>query len=161
MRMTKALLEYNLEVKRIRDRNRRFAKMSAARKRVTIAQDVLDWLMNKRIVATSGTYVAENLLINGDKLRPSVQCNVCALGAMFCTLTARVKDLSIKLHASSSPASTLFKYFSPTQVDLIESAFEGWGDYDHSFSSYNEVNSNDRLAMIMQNIVDNKGTFIP
>lgn len=163
-------LQLRKELKRIGDRNRRFKAMTKARKRVAIAKDTIEALNARKIVAKCGVYLAHDAELNGDKLPNDYACKACALGSMFVGLTTRVKDLSVKGHQCRSHITEdLSKYFSDIQLDMVESAFEqremGWA---HSYKTrpakefgnkYSD--SDDRLRAIMQNIIDNNGTFKP
>lgn len=109
-------------------------------------------------------------------------CNCCALGAMFmsCTLynnqtTAEdfereTHSLDEYVHAGDELSNGLNKFFGKVQLRLIEAYFEGGhGAFDAPFTHndkirlWEEVYPSDkaRLKAIMQNIVDNHGTFKP
>lgn len=137
------------EMKRIGDRNRRFDAMTPERKRVAIARDTLAALAAQKILAKRGIYLGDDAQENGDKLPNKYECHACALGSMFVGLTTRLKDLSVK----GSPyrfdiTSHLSRYFSNEQLDSIEDRFENGVEA-----------AEDSLTSIMQNIIDNNGTF--
>jgi hypothetical protein len=109
-------------------------------------------------------------------------CNCCALGAMFmsCTLynnQTTAADFNHEVHwfdeyiQDGMPlANGLNKFFSKTQLKLIEAYFEGGaGAFDAPLTHGDKIKlwvevypgDQTRLAAIMQNIVDNNGTFKP
>lgn len=109
-------------------------------------------------------------------------CECCALGAMFmsCTLynnktSVRTFDKEMndftRITMSGRFSNGLNSFFSRSQLRLIEIAFEGGSG---GFTSSNEAEhlaaedwfyrlSDDkkRLVAIMENIIENKGTFKP
>ncbi len=192
--------------KEIERRNKLFKGARPAKKRVLIAQDVIDGLIQKRILAHHGGFVVsddlqffdEETLKKGDstglrelllsgKIPP---CKTCALGAMMvsCTLFNNKEKLSdFEDHFSGLGWNVAHneilpnefnKFFSREQLILIEMAFEGGMGYfqDRKIKinismdnrqaaidfglSYEEAGE-PRLIGIMQNIIENKGTFKP
>ena len=111
-------------------------------------------------------------------------CNCCALGAMFmsCTLynnnqslerfeeeaaydfDARVEDKSM-----GGFSNGFDKFFSRSQLKLIEAAYEGgMGAFEAPRAKedvYDWINrlphNEKRMVAIMENIVANNGTFVP
>jgi hypothetical protein len=159
------------ELKKIGDRNRRFNKMSPEKKRVTIAKDTIAALKTNKVCATVRVYLGESARSNGDKLSNNARCQACALGSMFVGLTTRVKDLSVKV---DNFRQHLVEYFSPIQLKVIESAFEGgmhysdihnlYGDNYHDKAvryKYAYTDLEERLIAIMENIIKNNGEFKP
>lgn len=74
----------------------------------------------------------------------------------------------------SAAIKYLRRFFDRNQLKLIEAAFEGWGDVDFYGSPKarefydavvededKDVVANERLRLIMENIIANKGTFVP
>jgi len=51
--------------------------------------------------------------------------------------------------------------FSSSQLRLIEEAFEIWGDNAASAFGRRYADSKSRMLAILQNIIDNNGTFVP
>lgn len=167
-------LQLSKELKRIGDRNRRFNAMTLERKRVTIAKDTLASLQAKKFIASHGVgYLHYSSTDNGDKLPNNYKCGACALGGMFVGLTTRIKELSIKEQNGDRDRiiAPLRSYFDREQLDAIEYAFEQGNislrtlNYSsaHRYSDFGKAydNPDDRLIAIMQNIIDNKGTFTP
>lgn len=126
----------------------------------------------------------------GDRIDTSLQdilptlppCHVCAKGALFvCTVARRnqvIADQAFGPGAFDAPhlSAMLGGVFGPEQLALIEAEFDGdmidaqndeqkryqpvmfnEGDED----SEDRTPPRDRMIAIMQNIVDNGGTFIP
>lgn len=108
-------------------------------------------------------------------------CTVCGIGSLFVCAVKRLDKLKLKDLfndadiAQSDVHSYLSKYFSLLQLNLIESAFEG-GEflnspyYDNikavsqsekavSYFDGQRINSTEKLKAIMNNIVENNGTF--
>jgi len=162
--------ELRRELKKIGDRNRRFNEMSPERKRVAIARDTIESLQLKKVVAERGNYLGWSSMENGDKLPINYKCQACALGSMFVGLTTRVKNISIKDAnggVRDDITNNLSNYFADYQLDAIESAFETPYKFNHYTASLYEKfgaqfkTDEERLVAIMQNIIDNNGTFKP
>lgn len=141
------------------------------------------WLENAKYGESlfTGEDVKNNKLLSG-KLAKVKQCEACALGSMFMCAVDLAKDLrckSIENELNFNEKSTaidlesmepyLGKFFEKDQLRLIELAFEGGdGGYDPEtdaegcavvmFDIHDEAES--RMRTIMQNIIDNKGTFV-
>lgn len=117
-------------------------------------------------------------------------CKVCALGGCFLSIVRfknnvtfdEITDIGAKQFAHNNKfRQILTSIFPAEQLILIENAFENGGfwetpifgsDYEkYSVSRHDKhaawefgqqfSNHNDRLTAIMQNIIDNKGTFKP
>lgn len=117
-------------------------------------------------------------------------CKVCALGGCFLSIVRfknnvnfdEITDIGAGQFVNNSKfKQILTSIFPAQQLVLIENAFEngGWGeapifgsdDEKYSVSKQDKreawefgqkfSNQNDRLIAIMQNIIDNKGTFKP
>lgn len=117
-------------------------------------------------------------------------CYVCALGACFVSAVKKFDGLTVgdvtscghyshsyysgrtsDLDERKTMTEKLSDFFETSQLDMIETAFEGiylgdYGDYGdvRAYNFYHRrrsMNSDDRLKAIMQNIVDNNGTFVP
>lgn len=125
-------------------RNRAFAKLSGSRKRITVAQDVLDQLRLRRFVATTGTYLQPttveakrqfNSFDDDSDKRPvhevleDVKCQVCGIGSLFVAAVDRanactIKDMDHSYENSGFMREYLGEFFSDEQLVLIETAFE-------------------------------------
>ena len=118
-------------------------------------------------------------------------CKVCALGGLFmsCTLYnnktkldacgyyGEASDLGEFIDRSEPISNGLDKFFSQSQLKLIEEAFEGgfgyFGDGCYTYNRFEDNNrqyytyadkypeDDDRMIAIMNNIVKNNGTFVP
>ena len=110
------------------------------------------------------------------------ECKVCAIGSLF--LSTIKYDNKLKFcdleYESAQRQSTLDNIFEPEQLYLIECAFErsnGHSSGTSIFSNkrygfldlekgqkakykYDDLNQHDKLITIMQNIIDNNGTFV-
>ena len=108
-------------------------------------------------------------------------CNVCALGGLFMSCTNFINntlledlydvsgDLGNLIDEEEQLSNKLNKIFSTNQLKLIEMYFEANGgffredDEDDRIGVFYNKNSSDkkRLQLIMENIVENGGTFVP
>lgn len=115
----------------------------------------------------------QSYIVNGD-----IKCTCCALGGMITSCIAKENDffladanfLSEVGFSGTNVRKRLLRFFSEKQLCQIESYFEGYCNSDiygekrdERAVAFNYDNPNDkaRLVKIMQNIVDNKGTFKP
>lgn len=188
--------------KRVTRDNKWFAKLSAPRKRVAIARDVLTQLKSGRLNATSGVWLADthsdSLVYDAQDvknkelqsiLKDMKQCNGCALGGMFMCAVERANKIKVKnldefeedyvgdygMQCAGSDRvdiqgedtmKYLSKWFDRGQLELIETAFErGEGGYEggpDAAAFCNDVEEPaERMKLIMQNIIVNRGTFDP
>ena len=87
--------------KRIKDRERRFKKMSPERKRVAIAKDVIEQLNSSKFVASNARGWIDPAVVRGnnDKELQDVfleeRCTGCALGALFVCTVIRADELTV------------------------------------------------------------------
>ena len=108
-------------------------------------------------------------------------CNVCALGGLFmsCTnlnnntlleeLDDVSEDLGNLIDEEEKLSNKLNKIFSTPQLKLIETYFEANGGYFRDYDEDNRIEAfynkhpsdKKRLQLIMENIVENEGTFVP
>jgi hypothetical protein len=124
---------------------------------------------------------------NIDKIK---KCTVCAFGSCIVSTTRYKNRLTMDeminpLDNKAANTKLLLTVFTPNQMALIESAFERKYQvrgYWSTVGTYNDGlngeitekqeyaiqefgnrygNDNDRLIAIMQNIIDNKGKFVP
>jgi len=168
-----------------------FEALPSDLKRVLIAKDVIKYIKTKKMVANIGTYVDIPVplyeLTNSDvELRDFVkdkECHVCAVGSVFMATVNRRNKLSVGRfkamnerfaeEASRGITAYLKDIFSEEQLSLIEAAFEGdkfpWTapiDNEEHLSiarNYRKSITDDsiRMIVIMKNIINNNGTFIP
>jgi hypothetical protein len=107
-------------------------------------------------------------------------CNVCALGGLFMSCTnfnnnTLLEDLDFAsselgdLIEEVKLSNKLNSIFSVKQLKLIEVYFEGNDGYFYKNREYDTVKAfyikypsdKKRLQLIMENIVENEGTFVP
>jgi hypothetical protein len=115
-------------------------------------------------------------------------CQVCAKGALFLAKAVRFNNVLARQWDETAESCALngamLDHFDADQLALIEESFEGWiasvpgtegnfvpfseqsnPDYQATKCTYDYANQfpdiTDRLVAILQNIIDNKGTFIP
>ena len=169
--------------KRISDRRRRFMKLTPNKQRIAIAKDVIAMIDSKKIIPSYNIgYMSFSANFSNKKVElceiiETNQCRVCALGGMLAAHVMKVDNFRIDGDCLNSIhrfeiTDQLEDYFSIEQLDLIESAFE----VSHMGSSLpvdsNQINKAIKFGMtkldtcarikaIMQNIIDNDGTFVP
>lgn len=176
----------------IKESNKRFDSMTPAERRVAVARDVLKQLNKKKIVASNqGDYVHVNgrvptsVVDDTNTLVTEVfagtTCKCCARGAMFVSacslfnapklselrLDEKIKDLNgrdLRLQEN--------QLFTRRQIDMIETAFEGWpiynsaeklpADFRNAAEQFYRANpsATKRMRMIMLSIIRNKGEFV-
>lgn len=162
----------------IEKRNKDFKKLSKAGKRVAIVKDVIDSLKAKKYFAKKSIYLEINEkdygIVNQEVLcSDNTVCTVCALGGIFASKVKIANEFSndLELTHDGDMRKNLSKYFTEYQLHLIEAAFEGWEkgnvstwklkNNDHMKYIRSYSNPNDRMIVIMENIIENKGTFKP
>lgn len=169
-------LEFAEAEAKIADDNARFAKLSKAKQRVAIAEDVLKWLGEGKINPRPGIYLSRSVeAVDASVMEDRVdggQCTVCALGALFSCAVEKNDglndfwdyNLGIKQRAYLSP------YFDERQLRLIESAFEctyfiGNENDEEATRAVSfgmrTPTSKECMRRIMTNIIKNNGIFKP
>ena len=178
-------------VKQIESSNAAFKKMNKSRRRVQIAKDVIERIKLANLVASTGKIVdlVEHKLEGSyslkDFINSPVSCSVCAKGGLFMSYVGRVnkfseKDFSYDLNTHHCNEMTkLLELFTEEQLVKIEYAFEGgqyvWKDKQGNdidlteeetdkldeFYDENKKDDNARLIKICENIIKNKGEFVP
>ena len=151
------------------------SKIPKAEARVLIAQDVLNQLNLKKIIATSGTYFAfgDTTFDGGDFLHEvldKTQCQVCALGSLYysrvqvanetkCDVVEKIReDESLNsINNVHTIMPDLNQYFDWSALDKIENYFEGWFEGNTFYNDNPDPEI--RMRKIMQNIIDNNGDF--
>lgn len=176
-------------------------KLSKPEARVAIARDVLSQLRSQKLVAESGNYCymfpkgspnelgdipevisqqdVDNKIDLQDIFKKKVQkCEVCAKGALFVSMVRKYDNVPIPVNGVGDSyldgtyvTSKLRRYFSGSQLELIEYAFElgtagiptASETVKYNASSFCEQYDSDkeRMIAIMKNIIKNEGTFIP
>jgi hypothetical protein len=169
--------------KYIEESNKAFLEATPEQKRVMIAKDVLARMEADNLKASTGKVVAIKNIGSSAPLKEivnsGIECEVCGKGALLCAIVGRVNEFSYgdirneeNIHRPTAKYhQKLSEFFPLEQIDLIETAFEG--------TSYIQVLDNPeliekaivfgekydyaqgRLKAIMNNIIENKGTFTP
>ena len=119
----------------------KFNKLPIAKKRIVVAQDVLDRIRFNQFTPNAGSFCkidkpteTVGKLQLSEKLQDeNVQCTVCAKGGLFLAYIGIVNNFEIKnsetfSHAQelkSKEMKRLSSIFSEKQLTLIEVAFEG------------------------------------
>lgn len=149
----KKLINEIKEIEAIEAKNALFAQASPTKKRVLIAQDVINSIRASQYTADTGIWCKLNTnkeLSNqrGEQLQHLLQdtantsCRVCALGACFTSAVKLGNDQLIDDHIVANHGANLSendappsrnriikRYFTPDQSKLIELAYEqgnGW-----------------------------------
>lgn len=166
----------------------RLTSEQKAAERVVIAKDVLAQIKVKRLIPVNGTYLDANTLVTTEDKDKELQqllkakpCDVCALGSLFVARIDKKNELKLNdcmsylddlyprtgtsLHVSREiMVKYLSKVFTVEQMNLIENEFErdrlaGTRGFRSRFAPA-VYDSEDRLRLIMENIVVNGGTFV-
>lgn len=179
-----------------------FSRLSKIDKKIAIAKDVIQQIKIGNFDATEGCYVdintqkAENIFseIAGNSLQKeldtknSIYCKVCAKGSLLLGYFHKVNNISVEDvddFTEIEICEKLSNIFTNGELDLMETAFEGYivndreeilyntipndDDFDEDFSIlaqealkfYNcYPNVEERLIAIMKNIIKNKGYFL-
>lgn len=161
-----------------------FLALSKSEQRIVLAKDVIDILQSNKITAKRCAYFEMYGHSKKDEINELVgktPCKVCALGGLF------VAEVMYTDRATIGDADNRFfikdrlnEYFEERQLGLIESAFEGTAEFcdgkgyseDEVEAAINFVHNNDRyrdqyiypedaMMLIMQNIVEHNGDFVP
>ena len=158
------------------------------KKAIEIAKDVIAAIKAQSILISKSGYAYA--ITDGDKPTDGVdfrdkyydhsvkdlrknqglKCQVCALGGMLVTLVDKHNKVTLREleeHGGELAYEKLKCAFSPTQLALIESVFEGWLDYSSVVQNakikayFNKYPvASERLTAIMRNIIRNKGQFV-
>lgn len=161
------------------------SKMTKAQARMAIAQDVIAHLDSRKYKGSAGTYVGTKRDGSLQELADSnAKCEVCALGAGVVS-AARLFNRCNSVYVENNvwfnereymlggwdTKRILRKYFTETQLNRMETAFERRLMGDYYFAYYPEAdsyiqwgkrykNNTARLRAIWQNVLDNNGDFV-
>ena len=142
--------------------------------RVAIAQDVLAALALDKFSSIRGYFTGKlvkvpmqtNLSLR-EQLPNIPQCDVCALGGLFIAQVARDNDFDAIVYNGAIELGGcdiedhLTRYFDEEQLDLIEAWFEIWSSAGDMSDTWIRTPRLFRMQRIMENIVQNNGTFVP
>jgi hypothetical protein len=147
-----------------------------AKDRVAIAKDALAWLKAGALKA-GHTYIRPTgvyPMANDERQLRDVnlgKCTVCALGSLFIAEVVRFDDFRAGMFQNDCSTvdrmkKAIERHFSLEQMTMIEDAYEGWGRDPNSRYATGEfyhryLTSEMRLVAILENIIKNKGTFVP
>lgn len=178
---TKSVKALQAQIKR---QNAEFNALTPAAKRVAIARDVIAQLTAGKYNARQGVYVQTHIEVTENNLKKdasllltqSESCTVCGIGGLVVSAICKADSLPVKslkyarvgydLEISGPEAyKYLKKFFNQRTLNDIESAFEQhrFGVSNGAAADFGEDvdDGNERLRLIMENIVVNKGRFVP
>lgn len=162
MQLTTASAKKLLE--QTRKNNKLLTTLPKAKARVIIAKDALAQIKLKQLVPTFGYYAdwfdtnmdVLDVTAKGNPLIETEPCHVCGLGSLF---IADYKIRNGKVRNGDSAQAVMRKrlnsFFDTKQLALIEEYFES---RSNSLVTYAATK---RLTFILNNIIENKGTFVP
>lgn len=156
-------------------------KLTKPQMRVAIAKDVLAQIKAKRFKIINATYwkvkgANDSQRINQDFLiEKKPVCKVCALGSAVISGIKLFNEVETSDNSGNDGETTkiLGKWFSESQMALIEDAFEGPYDSNTCLLSDNNPNEEavafgcqfpnrtDRAVAIFKNVIKNNGVFRP
>lgn len=175
------------KAKEIENKNRLFAKMSPAQRRVAIAEDVLAQIKARKYTIEQGTYVELKDSFRIDDANVEIAdvvkttgCNVCARGAAFVSACNVFNNCSIadlkegKVGQSIENISGFEKYekkfWTQRQLGILETFFESINNGQNIYGYASEKDTvaaafwaatfdspEKGLIAIMKNIITNKG----
>lgn len=181
-------LAYNPRYSELLSDQRELMTNDPKTKAVLVAKDVLEQLDALTFEAGRYFYVDDVTLIENitDDLQDCVDevqkhCKVCARGALVLSKARLFNEVPLMDYVKSNDTIRLFQYdttdllkdvWDEEQLDLIEAAFEGdptllASDVDRDLIDEavvfggNYDTRKDRLAAIMENIIENNGVFVP
>lgn len=158
-------------------------ELTPAEKRVAIMEDVKLRLESGNIKARTRLYIGNTRKIDL-VAEQKLNCQACAKGAIFISAFAKTgKSILAPEDSKMDPSSSLGEIFDKEQLDLMEYVFErgkvynGSSETDYDGSSVVVLvdnpeamkmakklrgeSTNDRLLAICDNVIENKGTFVP
>lgn len=164
-----------------------WSSLTKGEKRIVLVKDAINQILNKRVTIVKGEYclIEDENLIKGIQLNKVLSlvkkenCKVCAKGALFLAHVDkfnRIKLSSNNIFMASNKEikNRLKNIFSSIQLSMIEAAFElqviddilslenlsNLGNRCIDFGN-NYRNCESRILAIFDNIIKNKGEFIP
>jgi len=162
--------------------NKQFARLPLSLQRVEIARDVIAQLEQGKFQATQGTYVElPKKLTKADLKRDaslvfaaSETCTVCGIGGLFVSAVCKADKLPVidlgtesgsRLSVQGVDSYEYLKQFFPEKMLAnIEGAFEQRNDFGGEWGcqwfAEDVDDDNDRLRLIMENIIVNDGEFL-
>jgi hypothetical protein len=146
-----------------------------AKERIAIAKDALEWVQAGALIPKCGTYVRPEFypynVAHDKQLRDVVlgKCKTCVRGALFLAKAVRYDNVIVSnFDGRYANQSALEDHFETDQIYLIENYYEGrtihWVDTDSTnYFTFCHLHPDpsERMTLILQNIIDNNGTFVP
>lgn len=168
----------------IKATNKAFAKLTPAEKRVAIARDVIEQTVLGKFQAKQGTYAITNNPLSHTDLNNDAslmytraeRCTVCGIGGLFISAVCKADKLPVSELAKDiyetgdylevqggSAHAYLQQFFDGDTLNNIEGAFEQRNDFGGDWGcaefAMDVEDDNDRLRLIMENIIVNNGEF--
>lgn len=167
--------------------NKEFNKLSLTNKRLVVLQDVLDSVINGKLIPKPGDYIYDISSVLGLSalIKPDnkISCKACGLGSLFLSLCKFNDNITYEQAMGCLWKDFNIKYltiqfeklFSLEQLYLIECCYEG-NDYGSRYGwtknhdnvndiaySYKDIFPDpvDRLFAIVHNMIRNNGIFKP
>ena len=167
--------------KRLKTRNARFRKLPKAKQRVALAKDVIQQLDARKLIASHCYFGWKHRDDNArfsnlpDKAQfgtatSQTKCEVCGIGSLLVAAAELADQLPVDWALDITTGSTnerfsivdyLAPWFSSTQLDMIEMAYEQTSTRGGFRSFYTVRSDKQRLRAIMKNIIANNGRFVP
>lgn len=159
---------------------KKFVKMNKMRRRVAIAKDVIARVDARLIIPHRGAMFTDDTKWNmrasktAQEFLNSKPCHVCAKGAFVCSWVGNfnhydandIRMFKFDMKGEKPYPKELLDIFGLDQLSIIEREFEqcqySWSTVKYpSFSPNADSPYYKNIKAIMENIVKNKGTFIP
>ncbi len=168
-----------------------FEKLSPNERRMVIAKDVIDRLDSNYFCPVSGSYLLIDKYFYDfppdtetlEVFETTKQCSVCARGAIFVSACLKFDGCKVSTLLEKPERHGIFlseqedRFFDSKQIQMIENAYEAYISSPLDYQLRNKLSADeltscrnfgekyvsnvDRMKAIMQNIIDNNGTFIP
>jgi hypothetical protein len=149
-----------------------------AQERIAIAKDALEWVEAGALIPTKGTYVRPTNKVDVADSYKQLRdvnlgkCKVCSRGALFLAKAVRYNnvlantlvpfEVDIQRNSETVNRVALLDHFEQDQLTLIEEYYEGWSYGADPYTWYCLFpNHSQRMRLILKNIIDNNGTFVP
>ncbi len=158
--------------------NKQFMKMSKARRKVALARDVLKQLAAKKITSEGAGYFGFSDDTDKTVISPKQQlktfskkkeCRVCALGALFKCKLDMVNNLTIGDLCDGKEFETINHIYADhnditkylLNVFSIDEMYEIENFFENSYRWAPSARRDERMRLIMENIIIGKGKFDP
>jgi hypothetical protein len=155
-----------------------------AQERIAICKDALAWVEAGALIPSTGQYVRPEVWVSDEDFRSGKQlrdinlgkCSVCLRGALFLAKAVRFDNVwaTNRFYAEPENRAALLEHFDNKQIELVEVYYEGtiYTSWHREVESWHEPvaekfhskylgRPSERMTIILQNIIDNEGTFCP